>query len=260
MVGDLEHVDPCQRRCRRGARQLPLGRRLVVAEQQETQARRPHQEGDTGVVGSLGARGRHRPRARAGQRPHHLPGERSLVLGSAERAVTRSQVLGRSRSQREAAGRHGTAGRRRRRLSHPGPPPPRPRARAPASASRPPRRPPSRPVVRRPRSTHRGGAARLPRDKRAVRRGAAVTSTSAVTVAYYRPDSGTGPRRSGLRAQPATASHRLHTPSPSMSSAATFVIRRSGTRFIRALPPTMPSPATAHSASTAPRPTESGSS
>lgn len=61
-------------------------------------------------------------------------------------------------------------------------------------------------------------------------------------------------------AQPVTASHRLHTPSPSISSAAMRVISLSGTRFIRALPPTMPSPATAHSASTAPRPTESGSS
>ncbi|CAM5718053.1 hypothetical protein SVIOM342S_07906 [Streptomyces violaceorubidus] len=45
-----------------------------------------------------------------------------------------------------------------------------------------------------------------------------------------------------------------------MSTAAIFVISPSGTRFIRAFPPTMPSPATAHSASTAPRPTESGSS
>ncbi|CAM5718380.1 hypothetical protein STENM223S_10298 [Streptomyces tendae] len=45
-----------------------------------------------------------------------------------------------------------------------------------------------------------------------------------------------------------------------MSSAAIRVISFSGTRFISALPPTMPRPATAHSASTAPRPTESGSS
>lgn len=60
--------------------------------------------------------------------------------------------------------------------------------------------------------------------------------------------------------QPATASYRLHTPSTSITSAATLVMSFNGTRFISALPPTMPSPATAHSASTAPRPTESGSS
>ncbi|GAV42883.1 hypothetical protein Saa2_05829 [Streptomyces acidiscabies] len=60
--------------------------------------------------------------------------------------------------------------------------------------------------------------------------------------------------------QPATASQRLHTPSPSINTAATFVIRLNGTLFINAFPPTIPNPATAHSARTAPRPTERGSS
>ncbi|CAM5514509.1 hypothetical protein SGRIM128S_00011 [Streptomyces griseomycini] len=68
------------------------------------------------------------------------------------------------------------------------------------------------------------------------------------------------PRARAEGRHPATASHRLHTPRPSINSAAICVISRSGTRFISAFPPTMPSPATAHSASTAPRPTESGSS
>jgi hypothetical protein len=61
-------------------------------------------------------------------------------------------------------------------------------------------------------------------------------------------------------AQAVTASQRLHAPSPSISTAAICVINFNGTRFIRAFPPTMPSPATAHNASTAPSPTENGSS
>ncbi len=56
------------------------------------------------------------------------------------------------------------------------------------------------------------------------------------------------------------ASYTLHTPSSAITAAAILVISPSGTLFIRALPPTMPRPATAHRASTAPRPTDSGSS
>src|SRR5690606_12386873 len=55
------------------------------------------------------------------------------------------------------------------------------------------------------------------------------------------------------------ASHRLHPPSASISRAALLVIRPSGTRLIRALPPAMPRPATVQRARTAPRPTERGS-
>ena len=45
----------------------------------------------------------------------------------------------------------------------------------------------------------------------------------------------------------------------SMTAAAIRVISRSGTCFISVLPPTMATPATAHSASQAPRPTAGGS-
>ncbi|CAM5525464.1 hypothetical protein SALBM311S_07164 [Streptomyces alboniger] len=102
------------------------------------------------------------------------------------------------------------------------------------------------------------------RDARPTDRGAHPHGPAVLNLADTdgtQPANPDGPRPTSPDApQPVTASHRLHTPSPSISTAAILVMSRSGTLFIRAFPPTMPSPATAHSASTAPRPTEIGSS
>ena len=50
MVGDLEHVHPGQAGARRRSQQRLLRRWFEVAEQQQRQPGRPHEQGDTGVV------------------------------------------------------------------------------------------------------------------------------------------------------------------------------------------------------------------
>ncbi len=108
-------------------------------------------------------------------------------LGGESRAVTRSRVVGSRLSQREGAG----SARDRSPC-------------APTSTSTSTRTGvlvvtvrPSPSVTRRTSASIStvGGTARSPRTRGRVRRGSAVTSTSAVTVAYRRASSGTGPLR-----------------------------------------------------------------
>ncbi|CAM5234803.1 hypothetical protein STENM223S_09425 [Streptomyces tendae] len=106
-------------------------------------------------------------------------------LGGDSRAVTRSRVVGSRSSQRDGAGRVLD-----RSLSSPTSTRTRTGVRVVTAV-------PPLSVNRRTSASIStvGGTARSPRTRGRVRRGSAVTSTSAVTVAYRRASSGTGPLR-----------------------------------------------------------------